>query len=86
MSKIKFGNGDEYDCPYLATIPDGTAFIALSDVTFVEAATIFSDETMTGEMEYGDYTLVGYTNLGMLTAQPYGIQALLKGGHDERRE
>ena len=84
MNKIKFGNGSEYNCPYLATVPDGTAFIALSGVTFLEAAEIFSDEEMTAEMEYGSYRLVGYTNLGMLTVQPYGIQALLKGGHDER--
>lgn len=87
MSTIKFTNGAVYDCTFLSTIPDGdthTAFIALDGVSFSEAAQIFSNENMTREMEYGAYRLVGYTNLVSLGVQPYGIQAVLKGGHDER--
>lgn len=85
MDTIKFVNGSVYNCSFLSTLGNGTAFIALQGVTFPEAATIFSDENMTREMEYGDYTLVGYTTLEGLYVQPYGIQAVLKGGHDERR-
>jgi len=84
MDNIKFANGAVYDCSFLSTIPDGTAFIALSGVDFAQAAQIFSNQNMTREMEYGDYRLVGYTQLQMLGVQPYGIQAVLKGGHDER--
>ena len=87
MDTIKFANGAVYDCTFLATVPDGssfTAFIALADVDFAEAARIFSDPEMTGEMEYGEFRLVGYTELAGLYQQPYGVQAVLKGGHDER--
>lgn len=86
MDTIKFANGAVYECSFLSTIPDGngTAYIALSGVDFVQAAQIFANASMTREMEYGDYRLVGYTELVMLGVQPYGIQAVLKGGHDER--
>ena len=85
MDAIKFANEATYGCSFLSTLGNGKAFIALSDVTFPEAATIFSDENMTREMEYGQITLVGYTTLIGLYVQPYGIQAVLEGGHDERR-
>lgn len=84
MDTIKFANGAVYDCSFLSTIPDGTAFVALSGVDFAQAAQIFADASMTREMEYANYRLVGYTELVMLGVQPYGIQAVLKGGHDER--
>lgn len=84
MDTIKFANGAVYDCSFLSTIPDGTAFIALSGVDFSQVAQIFSNPSMTREMEYGENRLVGYTTLVMLGVQPYGIQAVLKGGHDER--
>ena len=89
MDTIKFANGETHDCSFLSTIPDGatfTAFIALSDVDFATAASIFADENKTSRMEWGNFALVGYTNLVMLGVQPYGIQAVLKGGHDERRQ
>lgn len=84
MDTIKFANGAVYDCSFLSTIPDGTAFIALTGVDFAQAAQIFADASMTSEMKYANYRLVGYTELVMLGVQPYGIQAVLKGGHDER--
>ena len=89
MDTIKFANGEIHDCSFLSTIPYGDtkqAIIALSDVGFPQAAAIFADENRTREMEYGVYRLVDYTELVMLGVQPYGIQAVLKGGHDERRE
>ena len=89
MDTIKFANGAVYDCSFLSTIPDGntfTAFIALANVTFAEAAAIFANADLTREMEWGDYTLVGYTELQGVYVQPYGVQAVLRGGHDERRE
>ena len=91
MDTIKFANGAVYECSFLSTIPDGNAhkaFIALSDVSLVEAASIFGDEHITEEMEYGDYVLIDYkwdAEKSGLYMQPYGIQAVLYGGHDERR-
>lgn len=85
MDTIKFANGAVYDCSFLSTLGDGTAFVALANISFAEAAAIFSNEDMTAEMLYGQYRLVGYTELQGLYVQPYGIQAVLKGGHDEQR-
>lgn len=84
MGNITFANGAVYSCSFLSTV-DGTAFVALDDVSFAEAAVIFADENMTRDMEWGEYRLIGYTQLMGLYVQPYGIQAVLKGGHDERR-
>lgn len=83
MDQIKFANGAVYDCAFLATVPGGTAYIALDGVTFSEAASIFSNPDMTSTMEWGAFRLVGYTELTALYVQPYGIQAVLAGGHDE---
>lgn len=85
MDTIKFANGAVHECSLCATIPDRQmAYIALSDVTFVEAAAIFSDPDMTEEMEYADYRLVGYTHLDYVMQESFGIKACLTGGHDER--
>lgn len=85
MDKITFADGSIYNCPFLATNGSGNAAIALSDVSIIEAATIFSDESMTAEMQYGNINLIGYTKLEGLSVRTYGIQASLRGGHDERR-
>lgn len=86
MDTIKFANGEVHSCPYLSTVPrEQIAFVALDDVDFAEAAAIFSDETKTGEMEWGDYRLIGYTELLYVMRENYGFKACLKGGHDEQR-
>ena len=88
MDTIKFANGETHSCSYIATIPEaGThmAIIAVNDMTFAEAAALFSDPNKTAEIEWGLYKLVGYTNLTMLGVEDYGIQAVLKGGHNEQR-
>lgn len=88
MDIIKFANGERHECSHLTTSPNSggnfTAHIAIADVNFAQAAAIFSDTSKTSEMECGSYRLVGYTELVMLVIQPYGIQATLRGGHDER--
>lgn len=87
MDTIKFANGEIHSCSFLSTIPEGgamKAYIAIDDVGFAEAAALFTDSEKTSTMEYGEYRLVGYTNLNGLYVQPYGIQAVLTGGHDER--
>ena len=79
MDTIKMANGATYNCTFCATTPDGTAFIAL-DVSWKQAAQIFSNPENTRRMEYGKLILTGYTDLVDLGKQPYGIQAVLKGG------
>lgn len=83
MSIIKFANGERHECSLCVT-NNGSAYVALADVDFAQAASIFSDLRKTSEMEYSNYRLIGYTTLQALSVQPYGIQAALKGGHDER--
>lgn len=84
MDTIRFANGAVFECSYLSTSGEGRATIALADVDYPTAARIFSDENMTREMEWGNYRLVGYTQLTDLCLHPSGIMAVLRGGHDER--
>ena len=85
MDTIRFSNGEVHSCPYLSTISNQQmAFIALDDVSFAEASAIFSNENMTREMEWGEYRLIGYTNLLYVMKESYGFKACLTGGHDER--
>ena len=83
MSIIKFANGERHECSLCVT-NNGSAYVALADLDFAQAAALFSDTDRTAEMEYGGYRLIGYTTLKSLSAQQYGLQALLSGGHDER--
>ena len=85
MDTIKFANGAVYECSFLSTLPEGKAFIAIPGLSFAQAVQIFSDPNMTSVMEWGEYRLVGYTTLAGLYVQPYGIQAVLTGGHDEKK-
>lgn len=79
MDYITFANGDQYECPFCAVnTHDGIAFVALANVTFAEAARIFSDPTKTAEFEYAGTTHTGFTELETVYVQPYGIQAMLK--------
>lgn len=85
MITVKFANGEVHSCPHLATIPNQQmAFVALDDVSFAEASAIFADENKTCIMEYGEYRLVGYTNLLYVMKESYGYKACLTGGYDER--
>lgn len=87
MDKIKFANGAVYDCASISTAPYtgfNKAIIALANITFAEAAAIFSDPNLTQEIEWGNYRLIGYTNLVAMSVESYGSQAILTGGHNER--
>lgn len=85
MSQIRFANGETHNCTLVSTIPSDTkAYIAIDDVSFAQAAEIFSDESKTATMEWNGFRLVGYTKLVDLGVTDYGYQACLRGGHDER--
>lgn len=88
MDTIKFANGETHNCTFLSTIPveDGNmAIIAINDASLADAASLFSDSEKTARIEWGKFDLVNYTELLSVTVQPYGIQVLLKGGHNEPR-
>jgi hypothetical protein len=85
MDTIRFANGASYHTTFVVTNPaESRARVALADISFAEAAAIFSNPEMTQEMRFGNLLMVGYTNLTDLCVRPYGIQAVLKGGHDEQ--
>ena len=82
---IKFANGICYECSYLATDGQGTAWIILDGLDIAESVAVFSNSDMTERMEWGDYILTGYTNLVFVMVDNNGVKCGLKGGHDERR-
>lgn len=85
MDEIKFANGAVYDCAYLATDGQGTAWIVLAGLDIAESVAVFSNPDMTAEMEWGAYRLIGYTELAFVMVDPnVGIKCGLKGGHDEK--
>lgn len=79
METIKMGNGATYNCSYCVANHE-TAFVALRDLTWAQVTQIFSDPNNTRRMEYGNLILSGWTDLVAIGKQPYGIQAVLKGG------
>ena len=86
MDTITFANGLVCDCPYLSTLPQmKMAYVAVSGISFAEAAAIFSNPDMTREITYGDWVLHDYTQLQYVMVESYGIKACLIGGYDERR-
>lgn len=85
MDELKFANGSVYDCSYLATDGQGTAWIVLDGLDMAESAAIMSNPEMTAEMEWNGYRLIGYTELAFMMLEPnVGVKCGLKGGHDER--
>lgn len=85
MELIQFADDSAYPCTFCVTSPDGLAYVALGDTSWLEAAKVFSDESRTKEMRYGDMVMTGYTELCDLSTQPYGIQAILRGGTMQER-
>ncbi len=80
---IIFANGEAHHCSLCTTITEQQmAFIAIDDVTFAEAASIFSNPEMTSGMTYGNHYLKGYTNLLYVMQESFGTKACLTGGHD----
>ena len=85
MDTIKMASGLVFDCAYLATDGQGTAWIVLDGLDMAESAAVMSDPENTSEMEWGDFRLIGYTELAFMMNDPnVGVKCGLKGGHDER--
>lgn len=82
MEIIKFANGETHNCTFFASTPDA-AYVAIDDVDFPTAAAIFADQNKTNRIEYGKRALIGFTQLVAVMVQPYGTQAVLRGGHEQ---
>jgi hypothetical protein len=79
METITFANGETHNCTFFASIPN-EAYVAIDDVSFAEAAAIFSNPEKTVRMTYGSRVFTGFTTLIAVAVQPYGTQAVLRGG------
>ena len=85
MDEIKMANGAVYDCSYLATDGQGTAWIVLDGLDMAESAAILGNPDITAEMEWNGFRLIGYTELAFMMLEPnVGVKCGLKGGHDEK--
>lgn len=82
METVKFANGETHNCTFFASIP-GEAFVAIDDVDFAAAAAVFSDPEKTKRIEYGKRVFVNFTQLVAVAVQPYGTQAVLRGGTEQ---
>lgn len=75
---FKTASGAEYHCPYLSTITmqgQDIMYISVDELTFTEAAALFSNPNEMCHIEYADYVLDGYTHLDFMAQETYGIKA-----------
>lgn len=68
-NKLIMATGRVIDCEYIATNGVDAAFIRVKNITFLEAATIFSNPEETTVMKWQEYTLEGYTRLYRISAE-----------------
>lgn len=80
MDTIQFGNGIVHECTKCNADNDGNLYVAITGVTFEQAAALFSDASAIQELRYGSRVYYGYTTLRGLVVTPYGMQASLYGG------
>lgn len=85
METITFANGETHNCTFFASIPN-EAYVAIDDVSFAEAAAIFSNPEKTDRMTYGSRVFTGFTTIVAVAVQPYGTQAVLRGGVERALE
>ena len=63
--KVTLASGKQFDCDYLATIPNGFMFIAVHNSTPGEIAQFFTQTTETASITYGEHVLTNYVFVGM---------------------
>lgn len=80
MDTIQFGNGIVHECTKCNADDNGNLYVAITGVTFAQAAALFSDASAIRELRYGSRVYYGYTTLKGLVVTPYGYQASLYGG------
>ena len=62
---VTLASGKEFNCNYLATIPNGFMFIAIHSSTPAEIAQYFTNPTETASITYGEHVLQNYVFVGM---------------------
>lgn len=83
MEKIIFNDGSEYPCAFCGVATVGMLYVTLTGMSFVEAASLFSDENKTKRMRYvaanGDETLFEhYTKFEYAVNESGGVRGALR--------
>lgn len=68
-NKLITATGRAIDCEYVATNGVDAAFVRVKNISFIDAATIFSDKEETRVMTWQVYTLDGYTKLYRISVE-----------------
>lgn len=68
-NKLITATGRSIDCEYVATNGVDAAFIRVKNITFVDAAIVFSNSEETNVMMWQEYTLEGYTKLYRISSE-----------------
>lgn len=68
-NKLITATGRSIDCEYVATNGVDAAFIRVKNITFVDAAIVFSNSEETSVMMWQEYTLEGYTKLYRISSE-----------------
>lgn len=80
-NKLTTATGKVIDCEYVATNGIDAAFIRVKNISFIDAATVFSDSEETKIMYWQSYTLEGYTKLYRISVE--GETILVHLGKEE---
>lgn len=83
MDKIIFADNTEYKCGFCGEANVGILFVTLEDVSFTEAALLFSDEKKTEKIRYigadGVETVFEhYTKFEYLVNETNGVRGALR--------
>lgn len=59
--KVELADGSQFPCDYLATVPQGYMFIAITSDDIAAIVTAFTDSAKTSAITYGEYVLEHYS-------------------------
>lgn len=87
MEIVIFADSSEYPCTYLATAPMyGKLYITIPNISYVEAAAIFSDINKTNEIRYAGRIFRGYTQVDVIINEGGAFKAQLSFPTAEENE
>lgn len=76
---IVLANGERHACSAVLTAGNSPSmYIDLPGMTLSDAARIFSNSDNTNTMSWAGRVYTGWTNMIMLTVQPYGVEVTLR--------
>ena len=77
--KVTLSSGKEFNCDYLATIPNGYCFISVLSDNIGEIAAAFSQNQ---EITYGEHVLTGYSFFSIAKEENGRYKVTLRKGYE----